>query len=76
MREVKTQPRFKCDFCRHTSTEKSMRLHEKRCYRNPNRFCDFCDNKGVLVDYIDEGLVQETPCPFCEKLKKGVSNDK
>ena len=76
MKLIKAQPKYKCDFCRHTSTKKAMERHEKMCYRNPNRYCEFCDNKGELVDYIDEGLVQRTPCPFCEKLKQAIQSQR
>lgn len=54
-----------------------MELHEKVCFRNPNRFCELCKNKGsyreCYGDYIYEGdcgLGQDVDCPYCSKFDK------
>ena len=36
-----------------------MEKHEKRCFRNPNRFCDACGNTGKVV---------EVDCTYCSKF--------
>ncbi len=66
MKPVKTQPRFKCDFCKKRSTKTAMERHERRCFRNPDRYCDFCENQGftwetVLENYPDAKM----DCPYC-----------
>lgn len=66
-------PRFKCGFCKRRSTKSVMEKHEKRCFRNPNRFCDYCQNKGFTHEHIvgdginEEAFYQDVPCPFCSK---------
>lgn len=62
MREVKTKPKFKYDFCRRTSMKEAMKLHEGRCYRNPNRYCDGCENTGRTSEFHENGPV-EIDCP-------------
>lgn len=48
-----------------------MEKHERRCFRNPNRFCDECKNTGEVVVAIDNpygGLTDiKEPCYFCSK---------
>jgi len=70
MKEVKTQKRYKCDFCKRRSTKSSMEAHEKICYRNPKRFCELCKNKGVVREYIndDGSLYVDEPCIYCSKF--------
>ena len=65
---VKTQPRFKCDFCKKRSTRAGMELHERRCYRNPDRFCDYCQNTGIEAG--DGSKDFYPPCPYCAKFDK------
>lgn len=65
---VKTLPKFKCDFCKKRSTASVITKHEKRCYRNPNRFCDFCENTGRVSSGNDEGV--EDLCPYCAKFNE------
>ena len=48
MKPIKTQQRYRCDFCKKTGVKSTMAIHEKRCFRNPNRYCDYCDNKDLL----------------------------
>ena len=46
-----------------------MELHEKRCFRNPNRFCDYCQNKGY-TEYNEQGYILKDPCPYCGSFDK------
>lgn len=77
MKLVKSKPKYKCDFCRRQSTKNAMEKHEKRCYLNPNRFCDACENTGIAtverayppyygVEY------EEVECTFCKKYDRSV----
>lgn len=79
---IKTKPRFRCDFCRFRATRHTVEIHEGRCYKNPNRFCDYCNNKGYTVechgDLIEEGdcgLSENIVCPYCEKFKKKIKDE-
>lgn len=67
MKLIKTKPRYKCDFCRHTAGLVGMTTHEKICWKNPNRYCDYCKNKGRTYESYGEGLGQYIDCPFCSK---------
>lgn len=67
---VKTQPKFKCDFCKRRSIKSAMERHEKRCFRNPNRFCETCNNKGVVTEYYDFGHQEDRGCPYCSTENK------
>ena len=71
MKPVRTLPRFKCDFCSRRSTAQSMAKHEPRCFRNPNRFCDYCENTGftdmdMSFDIYD--YHEKMPCHYCAKF--------
>lgn len=70
MQKVKTQQRYKCDFCKKRSVKSVMALHERRCYRNPNRFCDYCENKGFIIETNFEGFSSEVKidCVYCSKF--------
>jgi len=71
MKEVKTQQRYKCDFCKKRSTKSVMELHEKRCFRNPSRFCDFCENNGFTMETIAEDFpAQKVDCIYCSSFNK------
>lgn len=73
MRPVRSLPRFRCDFCTRTSTEASMKRHEKRCYRNPDRFCDYCKNEGYV--FVDDGAYYggiKEPCFYCSRLDESL----
>lgn len=71
MKSVKVMPRFQCDFCKKRGVRASMKKHERRCFQNPNRFCDACENSGKVKDEIDNpygGLDEvERDCPYCAK---------
>lgn len=74
MRLIKSKPRYKCDFCQHTSTESAMKAHEKRCWKNPDRYCDLCKNKGSYE--VDIGFPYNNPiekCWYCEKYDKSIA---
>lgn len=71
-------PKYKCDFCKKRSVKSAMLLHEKRCFRNPNRYCDYCENNGYISedysDIVGGSSDVKVPCPYCgsfdkEKLK-------
>jgi len=71
MKEVKTQQRYQCDFCKKRSVKHVVALHEKRCFRNPNRFCDACQNTGKVKEDVDHGDYThevEVACPYCYKF--------
>ena len=69
MKKVKTMQRYKCDFCNKRSIKSAMERHEKICYRNPDRFCELCQNTGE----VDEGIEHYSnmqPCHWCSKFDK------
>lgn len=69
MIEVKVQKRYKCDFCKYRSVKHVVAKHEKRCYRNPDRFCDFCENNGFTMECIADGFPdQKIDCHYCSKF--------
>lgn len=70
MKPVKTIQRYQCDFCSKRSTKSVIAIHEKRCYRNPNRFCDFCQNEGFTTQTPLEGHSYKEPCPYCASFDK------
>lgn len=48
-----------------------MERHEKICFRNPNRFCEYCENKGYTMEIIAEGFpAQKTDCPYCASFDR------
>lgn len=70
---VDSQPRYQCGFCKRRSTRSVIELHEKRCYRNPNRLCDFCQNKGYTEyfyrqTYGSKKILKREDCPYCKKF--------
>ena len=66
MKTVKTLQKYKCDFCRRRSIKTAMERHEKICFRNPNRYCDYCKNKGYTLETVLEGYPDEKQdCPYC-----------
>src|SRR3990167_10057923 len=81
MKEVKVMPRFKCDFCNRRSTKASMTQHEKVCFRNPNRFCDYCKNKGFTHECLldggreDPSYYQDVACPYCSKFDPKIKEE-
>lgn len=64
MRLIKTKPRYHCDFCSHTSTKAAMESHEKICWKNPNRYCESCNNTGIYPGEVDQA---DEPCYYCKK---------
>ena len=69
MRLIKTKPRYKCDYCRHTGMQRAIERHEKVCWRNPNRYCESCDNNHfIYIDHNGDGsLVEKQPCYYCNQ---------
>lgn len=71
MKPVKTMQKYKCDFCQKRSTKSIIALHEKRCFRNPNRYCDYCDNKGFTEEYDENAHASiKFDCPYCSSFDK------
>jgi hypothetical protein len=66
VRLIKTLPRYRCDHCRHTATREAMERHERICWKNPDRFCDLCQNKG---SYGDVDGLPVIPCYWCSQRK-------
>lgn len=75
MHLVKTKPRYRCDFCRTIRTKEAMVAHEQRCWRNPDRFCVFCENTGLDDQYLlgQLPIVQKDLCRYCRPPGKLVS---
>lgn len=74
MIEVKTKPRYKCDYCKKRAVKWIMEAHEKTCFRNPNRVCYLCNNTGVTEG--DNGLYTcEIPCYECAKFSKEMFDE-
>lgn len=73
MKEVRVMKKYKCDFCKRRSIKSAMEKHERRCFRNPNRFCDYCENKGFTHDWLagdginEPAYYKDTPCLYCSK---------
>lgn len=68
MREVKTMQKYQCDFCKRRSIKSAMLKHERRCFRNPDRFCDTCQNTGKMEGDWIEGFGSVTiDCIYCSK---------
>ena len=77
MIEVKTQKRYKCDFCKKRGIKKTILFHERNCYRNPNRVCSNCNNTGKY-EYDagdDNSTIAEATCPYCEAFDKQKLED-
>ena len=71
MRPVKTRLRWRCDFCRYSSSSVTgMEVHERRCWKNPNRICDLCGNTGIMEhDGMGDGSgIYEEPCFYCKQF--------
>lgn len=66
MTPVKVTPRFRCAYCRRISTKGAMERHEKRCFFNPARYCELCENTGWALQGA-EYRYGWVPCPFCIK---------
>ncbi|MGY3406082.1 hypothetical protein ACVWZV_002195 [Bradyrhizobium sp. GM5.1] len=53
-----------------------MAKHEPRCYRNPNRFCDHCENKGYTEEYEDNvGASYHVDCSYCAKFSSKTNQE-
>ena len=72
MKKVRTLQRYQCDFCKRKSVKHIIALHEKRCFRNPKRFCDYCDNKRFTMETFDfpGATAKQVACPYCESFDK------
>lgn len=72
MKAVKTMQKYKCDFCQKRSTKSVMEIHEKRCFRNPNRFCDYCQNKGYTMETVVDYYTIKVDCPYCSTFNPKI----
>lgn len=70
MKPVRTQQKYKCDFCKKRSVKHVIAKHESRCFRNPNRFCDACQNTGKLTPDRVNGYEVEQPCIYCQSFDR------
>jgi len=72
MKEVKTQKRYKCDFCKKRGIKRKMEFHEVNCYRNPKRVCSTCNNTGKYDQETgaDSPAYIEADCPYCSAFDK------
>lgn len=76
MKEIKTYPRYKCDFCKKKAVLYAMTRHEKQCYLNKDRYCNTCKNTGTAETEEDRGEYTETirvPCWDCFKAKEALA---
>jgi hypothetical protein len=74
MREIVQKARaeriiYGCDFCKRTNVKKvTMKRHEKMCYHNLDRVCEFCDGSGVA--YYATQVDPEELCLACERAEE------
>ena len=68
MRPVRQRPKFRCDFCNKTGTRASMEAHEPICWKNPDRFCDLCQNTGEVTEGAP-GYRILVPCLYCSQFE-------
>lgn len=69
MRLVKQRPKYHCDFCSRTSTKEAMEIHERICWKNPNRYCETCKGTGKV--YEDDGgyaYGRMVDCWYCKEF--------
>lgn len=72
MKPARHVPRFRCDFCTKVMERHAMERHERRCYKNPARVCDACQNTGRVEQDMDvyDGQDRVTlDCPYCAKMR-------
>jgi uncharacterized CHY-type Zn-finger protein len=65
---VKTMQKYKCDFCKKRGIKSAIEKHERRCFRNPNRFCDTCKNTGKTIEIVPEYGTFTNDCPYCSRF--------
>lgn len=70
MKAVRTLQKYKCDFCQYRSVKHRVEIHEKRCFRNPNRFCDNCENKGYTEESHEGIGTERIPCHYCTQFDR------
>lgn len=69
MKPIRTQPRFRCDFCKKAGGARAIKAHEKICFKNPKRWCDLCENQGYFTEGFEDPTIpsQRYDCNFCHK---------
>jgi hypothetical protein len=78
MKPVKSQPRFRCDFCSKTLTKSAMERHEEICYKNPERKCPICEDGSGCVWVAGDGITEPAyyeDCQICSTIKQHESNN-
>jgi len=70
MKLVKTQPRYKCDYCSKVGIKIAIANHEHLCWLNPDRHCDLCNNTGYSVFDAETGEKEE--CYYCKQFKPDI----
>ena len=65
MKEVKSQQRYKCDFCKKRGIKSRIAKHELTCYRNPQRVCFNCKNGTSSGMWTDQ---ESGECIACMKF--------
>jgi hypothetical protein len=60
------KPKFRCAYCKHVGTAKTIEKHEKICFYNPHRHCELCNDLGYYGNGYDEPRV---PCYYCSQFK-------
>lgn len=46
-----------------------MERHERICWKNPNRFCENCNNRGYHSEHENGIIYHQEPCYFCSQRK-------
>jgi hypothetical protein len=69
MKKIRLVQKYRCGFCKRTGLKSAIETHEKRCFRNPNRFCDYCQNRGFTMEEEND-LSYKLNCPYCESFDK------
>ncbi len=72
VKPVRTLPRFRCDFCTKVLTRSAMERHELICWKNPNRYCEMCENRGE-VDEGDGYYSNMIPCYYCSQFDESIA---
>lgn len=72
MKLIKSKPRYKCDYCNYSAGMLAVTNHEGICWKNPNRYCDYCKNEGKTYAGYGLGLGEYLPCPYCSLKNKEV----
>lgn len=69
---VKSQQKYKCNFCKKRGIKRKMEFHEINCYRNSKRLCSYCKNVGWKYESAgdDNDTQIKVDCPYCGAFSK------